>query len=205
MISHPRLSGRASPEEQSMKIGVISDTHGYFDPRLRELLKGVEGILHAGDVDSPDILEELKKIAPVHAVRGNVDGADLNLPLTRTLELAGVQVEMQHILPGRQAELAEWSHAALQGHPLPKRGQGFLKNFGEATRVVVFGHSHEPCLIALTQTLFFNPGSAGKRRFSLPRCCGLLEISSKEIKGLMVSLEDGEKNLPAAVAIPVKR
>ena len=188
-----------------MKIGVVSDTHGYFDPRLHEVLEGVDAILHAGDVDTHDVLGELKKIAPVHAVRGNVDGGDLNLPLTRTLKWAGVQIELQHILPGHQSELLEWSRAALQGQTLPKRGQEFLKNFGEATRVAVFGHSHEPCLITLSQTLFFNPGSAGKRRFSLPRCCGLLEISSKEIHGLVVSLEDEGENLPAPVVIPVKR
>jgi putative phosphoesterase len=187
-----------------MKIGVVSDTHGYLDPRLHEVLEGVDVILHAGDVDSPDILEELKKIALVHAVRGNVDGTDLDLPLTHTLQLAGVQVEMQHILPSLQSEVEAWSKGALRGQPFHKRGHNFLKNFDEATRVVIFGHSHEPCLLNMSQVLFFNPGSAGKRRFSLPRCCGLLEITSKEIKGMIVDLEDGEKNLPAAVVMPVK-
>lgn len=188
-----------------MKIGVVSDTHGYFYPRLHEVLEGVEVILHAGDVDSPDVLEELKKVASLHAVRGNVDGDELNLPLTRTLKLAGVQIEMQHILPAHQSELQAWSRSALQGQPLPKRSHTFLRNYDEATRVVIFGHSHEPCLITMSQTLFFNPGSAGKRRFSLPRCCGLLEISSKEIKGMIVSLEDGVKNLPVEVVLPARK
>lgn len=188
-----------------MKIGVVSDTHGYFDPRLHEVLEGVEVILHAGDVDSLDILEELKQVAPLHAVRGNVDGDELKLPLTRTLQLSGVQIEIQHILPAHQSELQAWSRSALQGQPLPKRSHTFLRNFGEATRVVIFGHSHEPCLLTMSRILFFNPGSAGKRRFSLPRCCGLLEISLKEIKGRIVSLEDGDKDLPVGVVVPTEK
>jgi putative phosphoesterase len=188
-----------------MKIGVVSDTHGYFDPRLPEVLAGVEVILHAGDVDSLDILEELERIAPVHAVRGNVDGAELNLPLTRTIELAGVQIEMQHILPAPQSEVEAWSKAVRQGQSLSKHTREFLKNFEESTRVVIFGHSHEPCLISLSRTLFFNPGSAGKRRFSLPRCCGWLDISSAEFKGMLVSLENGEKNMPPEVVLPLEK
>src|SRR5947207_486326 len=129
-----------------MKIGVVSDTHGYFDPRLHNVLAGAEVILHAGDVDSPEILEELEKVAPVHAVRGNVDGADLNLPLTRTIQLGGVQIRMQHFLPIPQSELEAWSKTAQQGQILPKRGDAFLKNFDGATRVIIFGHSHQPCL-----------------------------------------------------------
>jgi predicted phosphodiesterase len=73
-----------------------------------------------------------------------------------------------------------------------------------ATRVVIFGHSHQPCLITLSQTLFFNPGSAGQRRFSLPRCCGILEIASGEICAKILSLEDGGKNLPGEVCLPVE-
>ena len=187
-----------------MKIGVVSDTHGHFDPRLPEVLAGVEVILHAGDVDSPDILEELKKVAPVHAVRGNADGADLNLPLSRTLQLAGVQIEMQHILPAPQSKLETWSKTAQQGQKLPRRGNDFLNHFDEATRVIIFGHSHEPCLITMSQALFFNPGSAGKRRFSLPRCCGWLEITSGKIMGGLTSLEVHGGILPGNISLQLK-
>src|SRR5579859_7730235 len=183
-----------------MKIGVVSDTHGYFDPKLPELLAGVDVILHAGDVDSQNILDELEEIAPVHAVRGNVDGADLNLPGELTLLFEGVQIEMQHILPSAQSEVETWSKETGKTHV--KRHDDFLKNYEERTRVAIFGHSHEPCLITLSHILFFNPGSAGKKRFVLPRCCGLLEISSKGIQASMVSLEGEEQNLPEKVWLP---
>jgi putative phosphoesterase len=184
-----------------MRIGVVSDTHGYFDPRLHELLAEVETILHAGDVDSPDILDELQQIAPVYAVRGNVDGNELDLPLTRTLRFQGVQIEMQHILSAQPAELEAWSNHACAGKPIPKRRTELLNNFDPDTRVVIFGHSHQPCLTTISNKLFLNPGSAGKRRFSLPRCCGLLEISGKEIEGWLVSLENEDRTLPAKIRL----
>ena len=187
-----------------MKIGVVSDTHGYFDPKLRELLAGVEAILHAGDVDSQNILDELEEIAPVHAVRGNVDGAELGLPLTRTTLLEGVQIQMQHKLPAPQSEVEAWAKGFLSRKTHAGRRDEFLNNFDRGTRVVIFGHSHEPCLISLSHILFFNPGSAGKKRFSLPRCCGLLEISSKGIEARIVSLEGEEQSLPGKVWLPHK-
>lgn len=186
-----------------MRIGVVSDTHGYFDPRLREVLAGVETILHAGDVDSPDILEELEQIAPVLAVRGNVDGHELGLPLTRTLHFENVQVEILHILPAQPPELRAWSDITNAGKPFPKRRGILLKTFDPATRVVIFGHSHQPCLLTIAKKLFFNPGSAGKKRFSLPRCCGLLEISANEIEGCLVSLENQEGYLPEKVRVVI--
>lgn len=186
-----------------MRIGVVSDTHGYFDPRLRQALAGVETILHAGDVDSPDILEELELIAPVFAVRGNVDGIDLGLPLTRILHFENVQVEMQHILPAQPSELEAWSDNACTGKSIPRRRVELLNNFDPATSVVIFGHSHQPCLITIGQKLFFNPGSAGKRRFLLPRCCGLIEISANEIEGRLVSLEAEGGSLPGMVGVPI--
>ncbi|HKS97787.1 MAG TPA: metallophosphoesterase family protein, partial [Terriglobia bacterium] len=158
-----------------MKIGVVADTHGYFDPRLRELLAGVEMILHAGDVGKQEVLDELAEIAPVRAVRGNVDPPELSLPPSLKLGLAGLQVEMMHILPVPQSEVEDWAERTLDvdGKP-PRRSEPFLKTFEDATDVVVFGHSHQPCVVTLGRRLFFNPGSAGKKRFDLPRCCGLL-------------------------------
>ncbi len=184
-----------------MKIGVVSDTHGYFEPRLREVLAGVDVILHAGDVDSQVILEELSEIAPVHAVRGNVDGTELGLPLTRTLRFDGHQILLQHILPVPQSDLEAWASADTSSKTLLRKFADLLNGFDPQTRVVIFGHSHQPCMIALSGILFFNPGSAGKRRFSLPRCCGMLEISRMEIRGTMISLENEPRPLPAEVVV----
>jgi uncharacterized protein len=186
-----------------MKIGVVSDTHGFVDPRLLELLAGSDAILHGGDVGSEEVLEELKRIAPVHAVRGNVDSTSLKLPpsLRRTFE--GVQVEIQHELPVPQGELEHWADGALLGKMQPERRDTFLNNFDAATRVVVFGHSHQPCLVTIGHTLFFNPGSAGHKRFSLPRCFGFLEIFPRGVRGDIVSLDRHNERLPAKVWLPV--
>src|SRR5579863_10613332 len=183
-----------------MKIGVVSDTHGYFDPRLRELLAGVEVILHAGDVGTQEVLDGLGQIAPVRAVRGNVDPPELNLPPSLKLSLAGLGVEMLHILPVPQSEVEEWADRTLEidGKP-PRRSEAFLETFDDSTGLVVFGHSHQPCLVTLGRRLFFNPGSAGKQRFRLPRCYGLLEISANGIHASIERLGAYDERLPASV------
>src|SRR5574337_781296 len=182
-----------------MKTGVVSDTHGYFDLRLRELLAGAEAILHAGDVGSEEVLEELGRIAPVHAVRGNVDPPTLKLPPTCAVQLENVQAEVLHQLQLPVSELQKWSDGALLVKMHPERREAFLKTFQDATRVVVFGHSHQPCLMTLGHKLFFNPGSAGSQRFSLPRCCGLLEIFPRGVRGTLLSLERYNERLPGKV------
>jgi putative phosphoesterase len=91
-----------------MKIGLVSDTHGFFDLRLTERLAGVEAILHAGDVGSREILETLALIAPVQAVRGNTDSPLLNLPLTLRQRFAGVQIAVQHDLTVSRRDLEAW-------------------------------------------------------------------------------------------------
>lgn len=182
-----------------MKIGVVSDTHGRFDPRLNTLLKGADAILHAGDVGAQDVLDQLKQIAPVHAVRGNVDGPGLNLPLTLKLDFVTLQVEMQHILPVPQSELEAWAEAAIPGGRAPQRSERFLKTFDQGTGVVIFGHSHQPCLVQLGDVLFFNPGSAGPQRFALPRCCGLLEVFDDGVTASMVRLERYNGVLPGPI------
>jgi hypothetical protein len=192
---------------------VVSDTHGFFDSRLEELLAGVELILHAGDVGNPQVLEELARISPVRAVRGNVDSPQLGLPFRITLNLtamlvsgpqpgAAFQVEVLHQLPATQAELEKWAnHAGAKGHGPPGR-DAFIGSFAHDTRVVIFGHSHAPCSVALAGMLFFNPGSAGKQRFSLPRSCGLLEVSAEGVKATILSLERYNGKLPEKVWLP---
>lgn len=186
-----------------MKIAVVSDTHGYFDPRLKKLLEGVDSILHAGDVGSQEVLDELRQIAPVHAVRGNVDLAALKLPPSLTLRFEGVQVELRHSLEVPQTELEHWADGALLGRMQPERLEAFLKAFAETTHVVMFGHSHKACLVTLRHVLFFNPGSAGPKRFSLPRSFGLLEIFPRGVRGNIVSLERANEKLPAKIWLPV--
>jgi putative phosphoesterase len=186
-----------------MKIGVISDTHAYFDPRLPELLAGVDAILHGGDAGSVEVLDELAQIAKVHAVRGNVDPRELKLPPSLCMAFENVQVEVHHQLAIPQSELEAWSDGALLVKMHPERRDSFLKTFGEATRVVVFGHSHKPCLLTMGHKIFFNPGSAGQQRFSLPRCFGILEIFPRGVRGSLASLERHNERLPAKVWLPV--
>lgn len=127
-------------------VGVISDTHGLVRAEAVEALKGVELILHAGDVGGAHVLEELGRLAPVLAVRGNNDSGSWaeGLPPQRVLEIEGIRVYMLHDL--KELDLAP--------------ATGF--------RVVVSGHSHKPSSEERGGTLYLNPGSAGPRRFSLP-------------------------------------
>jgi hypothetical protein len=186
-----------------MKIGVVSDTHGYFDPHLPQLLGGVDEILHAGDVGSEVVLDQLRTIAPVHAVQGNVDAVALGLPPTITRRLGSLEIHMLHVPPEPQSVLRDWAAAAsLKGH-MAGRFRRCLEGLRAECRMVIFGHSHEPCALVLGGKLFFNPGSAGKKRFSLPRCCGLLEISAQGVHATFIGLERYNEGLPEAVWLPI--
>lgn len=186
-----------------MKLGVISDTHAYFDPRLPEMLAGVDAILHAGDVGSREVLDDLGAIAKVHAVRGNIDSASLKLRPSIKRKFEDVQVAVQHQLTIPQAELEAWADGEMLGKLHPERRDAFLAGFDTETRVVIFGHSHQPCLVKLGNKLFFNPGSAGQQRFSLPRCFGVLEIFPRGVRGEVISLERKNDRLPAKVWFPI--
>ncbi len=189
--------------EYGMKIGVVSDTHGYVDPQLAEILAGVDAVVHAGDVGSQDVLDELRLISKVHAVEGNVDSPSLNLPPSLTVRIQDLQVEIQHQLPVPQQELENWADGGLLTRLNPERGAKFLESFNPDTHVVVFGHSHVPCLLTIGHRLFFNPGSSGKKRFSLPRCCGMLELFPRGVRGSIIGLEGESGNLPADVWLPL--
>jgi len=186
-----------------MKIGLVADTHGFFDPRLTERLAGVEAILHAGDVGPREILETLALIAPVYAVRGNTDLPLLNLSLVLRQRLGGVQIEVQHDLTVSRRDLEAWrKESKLSELQRGRRGR-FLRGFDGATRVVVFGHSHDPCLVNLDGKLFCNPGSAGKQRFSLPRSCALLEISPENVEATIFRLDRYERPHIARMSLPL--
>jgi len=138
-------------------LGVVSDTHGRFDPRLREVFAGVTRIVHAGDVGAADVLTELAAIAPVTAVRGNVDIAYglASLPDEATFELEGRRVLVGHVktaLLGRHAP-------ALEGYDL-----------------VITGHSHRFTETRVDGVLYLNPGAAGAPRFGLARSVAVVEM-----------------------------
>jgi putative phosphoesterase len=148
-------------------IGVISDTHGLLRPEARRALQGSELILHAGDVGGWEILRDLRQIAPVVAVRGNVDTADWAkwLHATEVAECAEQSLYMLHNI----AELD-------------------LKPKSAKFAAVIYGHSHEPTIEWKDGVLFFNPGSAGPRRFSLPVTVGKIEIVDGELLPEIITL-----------------
>jgi hypothetical protein len=186
-----------------MKIGVVSDTHGYFDPHLSLRLEGVEEILHAGDVGSQAVLDQLRAIAPVQAVRGNVDSAALGLAPTLTRRFGNVEIYMLHELPKPLSALRDWARFDPLKGKATEHCRQFLESLPEGCQVVIFGHSHEPCALILGSKVFFNPGSAGKKRFSLPRCCGLLEISAEGVHATFLGLERYNDDLPEGVWLPI--
>ena len=149
------------------RVGVISDTHGLLRPEALASLAGVERILHAGDVGDATILTQLAEIAPVTAIRGNIDGigACAELPDTEYVTVAGVNLYMLH------------DRAALDLDPA-----------AAGVAAVIFGHSHKPLIEWRKGVLFFNPGSAGPRRFSLPITLGVLEISANGIEPQLIAL-----------------
>ena len=136
-----------------MRIGVISDTHGLVRPEVSRVFQGVDHILHAGDIGGEDVLAQLSAIAPVTACAGNNDGWRCG-PAGKTarVELGGLRFLLVHI--------RDEAAVALRREPAD---------------VVVFGHSHKPLEEREGGVWWFNPGSAGPRRFSLPVCVGLFE------------------------------
>jgi putative phosphoesterase len=136
------------------RIGIISDTHGLLRPEAKRRLAGVDHILHAGDIGRPEIVDALRRIAPVAAIRGNVDRGEWarEFPDTTLLRLAGLSIYVLHDLK------------TLQANP------------GADIDVIVSGHSHMPKIETVRVVLFVNPGSAGRRRFKLPITLATLDV-----------------------------
>ena len=157
-----------------MLLGVVSDTHGYMDPRVAPLLHGVDHIIHAGDIGKGDIIGQLSLIAPVTAVRGNNDREppESDYPEEVTLDLQDCRIYLTHQVkvPKSPASrlLKPWSEAGIQ--------------------VVVSGHSHIALQKQVENILFFNPGAAGKRRFNTVPSIGLLELENGQVQGKLVPL-----------------
>ena len=151
-----------------MRVGVISDTHGLLRPEALAALRGADHLLHAGDIGGEKLLEELRRLAPLTAVAGNVDGfrcADARE--TARVVLGGVRFYLTHILdrPHR---------------PRPEVEADLRR---QAADVVVFGHSHLPHDEVLSGVRFFNPASAGPRRFDYPVSVGMLEVDKGRVLG----------------------
>jgi uncharacterized protein len=151
----------------TLTVGVISDTHGLLRPEALDALRGVDQILHAGDVGTPDILTALKAIAPTTAVRGNVDHGvwATALPMTEVVRLGTLDVFMLHDL------------GALDLDPV---AAGFA--------AVITGHSHQPKAEWKRGVLYLNPGSAGPRRFTLPVTLSILRITGGTIEHQRIDL-----------------
>ena len=158
-----------------MRIGVLSDTHGYFDPQLPQRFAGVDQIVHCGDIGDVSVIERLRALAPVSAVLGNVDVQHLKgvFPEELHAEFGGVRCYVRHI-----------------GMPPGSVTDGFdLKLRQMKARVFAFGHSHRSVIGEHGGILFFNPGSAGRKRFHLPRTAGILHLESNNIRAELFSLE----------------
>lgn len=140
-----------------MKIGIISDTHNYLDPKVVELFAGVDHILHAGDVGLMTIIHQLENIAPVTAVLGNTDSG-IPLREMERVELGGTKFLIRHIVDPHEREGNPWAAGA---------------------DVVIFGHTHKPAQVKVGGTLFLNPGYAGKQRFELPRSLATMTLAGE--------------------------
>lgn len=150
-----------------MRIGLISDTHGLLRPEAVAALQGCAQIIHAGDIGKPQVLDGLRAIAPLEAIRGNIDTADWAqmLPERLDLRIGGLTLHVLHDL--KQLDI----------DPL-----------AAGVDVVIAGHSHKPKVERRDGVLYINPGSAGPRRFSLPISLALLELNDGDAQVELISL-----------------
>ena len=148
-----------------MRIGVISDTHGHLDPRIREIFAGVDHILHAGDIGYASLVMDLEEIAPVTAVLGNNDDPQTEFREVEVVELGGRKFVLQHIVDPQR--------------PNERLQQVFLHH---APEVVVFGHTHKQFHDVIDGRLYFNPGYAGKARDGALRSVAVMRLDGPEIE-----------------------
>ena len=163
-----RARGSSSIENRPVIIGVISDTHGLLRPEALAALRGSQFIIHAGDIGDPQILDRLSEIAPVTAVRGNVDrdAWARKIPATNVLAVGDVSIYVLH---------------NIQALDLKPEAANFA--------AVIYGHSHTPKQELQKGVLYFNPGSAGPRRFRLPVSVGRLRIEAGKVDAKILILE----------------
>ena len=154
----------------SLRIGVLSDTHGFLDPRVEKIFAGVDHILHAGDIGDAIIELELKFIAPVTVVQGNVD-AGRHFKLTEIVTLAHKKFLVHHIVN-------LWALSETVAHQVARARPD----------AVIFGHTHKPFAQVLDGVFFFNPGYAGKPKFGAERSVAILQVKDKEIRHEFIPL-----------------
>jgi len=163
-----------------MKLGVIADTHGLYDPAIERHFAGVRGILHAGDIGDRRVIDQLEKIAPVVAVSGNVDEYEASgFPRRTVVTRGGIRIGLTHVL--------------YEKGTIAKETRAWLEHVRPA--LCIFGHSHRPSIGRYGETILFNPGSAGPRRFSLPRGIGLLTIDHGKIGARCIRLDDSVSHM----------
>ena len=158
-----------------IRIGVIADTHGLFDPAIVQHFPHADHLVHAGDIGQPTVLQRLKDIAPVTAVSGNVAGyEESGVPSEAIIELAGIRIAIRHML-----------------YASGKRTTGGRAVL-DRTRpdICVFGHKHQPMSALLDDTLLLYPGAAGPKRFTLPRMLGWIKIGAR-LPPRHIRLNDG--------------
>ena len=150
-----------------MRIGVISDTHGLLRPEALAALRGCERIIHAGDIGKPEVLDALRALAPLDAIRGNVDSGAwaASVPEHLDLEIGGLRIHVTHDVK------------AMGIDPIAAR-----------VDVVIAGHSHQPKIEEVDAVIYLNPGSAGRRRFKLPVSLALLDIEDGQPRAQLVTL-----------------
>ncbi len=160
-----------------LRIGVISDTHGLLRPEAEQQLAGVDHIIHAGDIGRPEIIDRLGLIAPVIAIRGNIDKAPWAKIFrdTETVRLAGRAIHVLHDVHDLQFDPAS-------------RG----------ISVVVSGHSHKPLIETKGGVLYLNPGSAGPRRFNLPITLATLDLTADGAEARLHHLAGADRGEPWA-------
>jgi putative phosphoesterase len=159
----------AKPE---LKIGVLSDTHNFLDPKIPGLLAGVDHILHAGDIGQPKLLMQLEEIAPVTAVCGNTDDPGFRYRITETVELGGRKFLVQHVVNPRSPS-DDLVRLMYRSRP----------------DVVVFGHTHKPFYERIGETLFLNPGYASHSRFGMERTMAILTCGEDGFKVRSIPLD----------------
>ena len=164
MPTHSRPIKKLEPQ----LIGLISDTHGLVRPQALDTLKGVDLIIHAGDIGAPAVINALKLIAPVVAIKGNNDTGDWAkaLPDTQTVKTGDAKLYIIHNVKELDCD--------------PVAG---------GIQVVISGHSHKPSVASRDGVLYVNPGSAGPRRFKLPVAVGKIRVNGTNVKAEIIELE----------------
>ncbi|HTQ79937.1 MAG TPA: metallophosphoesterase family protein [Thermoanaerobaculia bacterium] len=159
------IEARLAIELPAVRLGILSDTHNLLRPEVLERLAGCDRLLHAGDVGEAGILDHLRRIAPIEAVRGNWDGELESLPATLTGDLDGLPFGMVH------------------------RREDIDPRWPKKLRLIVFGHSHRPELEWRGNCLLLNPGACGPRRFSLPLTVAVVHLTQGRLVPEILSVE----------------